>query len=752
MTAEGQLAPPIPAVVDVSVTEGVKLSKLEYGEATPGTMATTPSTVSSSLSPMGLTSPVSIFASFAASSSRKLFEQNCGAAETGMMTTETTMMANEENDAASISTNKSSKPLGISKPLYDVDDDDVSITEELIGIDPPDYVAPERDIPLSALDFFLEKKKKSSKRMFDEGDDDGDNLWQLKLLKSQSFPHVIDEGDEYDDDCDPNDNINRLLHRQTSEGRYLFNSQPVDAPCGQLKYSLEYGKSSMSKLQRQVSKPKVLKTKPNVATRSQSDPSVPSAEASHKIFLLLLAPKSKIFEIIQIFYAPQQSTVGDILNLIPSNATEPALASQSYTGICRPKDGIHIEPDFMASAAGGSGAGCARIMKGEILIAIPEGFSSRSCSQLSKPILANRKVGKLMDRSDPLSKIKKSKKKKRRPSTQKKTNGYKSIAVEASSDIDNSREEEPSVERLDNKERDLLQKALIEVNDESVPGLLMANSSYGQDSGKSPSSSELGKLKDICSKPLHTSSVEVWQTSMSLKSDTSSVSSIDFGANNGERRRSMESLINSLPVISSAIDDDGKLAKEKSSQTIDSEYRSGHLGMELPTNISSNRVRKASAIIIQSSIRRVLIMKRLKTQFDQADLRTDVRSNSSSREATRLHHVCAIIIQSHIRSMIAKKVVKGQFINSVDIGGARNGGALSREGLSASPSNSEMTAETKDILETKTPDLSELQSSLQTKDLSGAIAAFSKILQGIDASDEMKKQMMSQLQSVEMKN
>lgn len=727
MTSEEQLPPSIPAVVDVSVTEVEKLSKLDYGVGTPGTMATTPCTPSP-LSPIGFTSPVSIFASFAASSSRTLFEDNgkkLNTSDSGTMITEATTTANEDNDTGSVGTSKSSKPLGISKPLYGIEDDDVSATEERIGIDPSDYDVPERDIPLSAFDFFAEKKQKPTDKMqdeVDEGDDDGDNLWQLRLLQSQNHPDIIDEEDEYHHEHDPDDNINRLLHKQTSEGRYLFNSRPVDAPCKQLKYSLEHGKSTMSTVQRQVSKRKSLKTRPNVATRSQSDPGIPPSEASHKVFLLLLAPQSKIFEIIQIFYAPHNSTIGDVLDLIPANATEPALASQSYTGLCRPKDGIHIEPDAMASAAGGPGTGCARILKGEILIAIPEGFSSRSCAKLSTPILANRKVGKLMDRSDPLSKIKKRKKKKRRPSSQRNSKGYKSITVEGSQHVDNSKgEEEPSIERLDNKERDLLEKVHVEPNDDSVPDLLMANSSFGQDSGKSPSSSEIGRLNDVNLKTIRNSSVEVWQTTMSLRSDSSSVSSIDFGTLNEGRRRTSET-VNSLPVISAAPGDYSQDIEEISFEDVEHETRSRK---EESHPTSTNRVRKASAIIIQSAARRVLSINRTRMQFPQSNHQNVIRSNSFSDDATRLHHVCAIIIQAHARALIAKNVIK----------------------------NRGKTEEPTDQAEKKTPDLSELQTSLQTKDVNGAIAAFSKILAGIDANDEMKEQMMLQLhQSVAMKN
>ena len=46
---------------------------------------------------------------------------------------------------------------------------------------------------------------------------------------------------------------------------------------------------------------------------------------AYKIFLLLLQPESKIFELIQLIYMPNDTTVGKIIQMIPENATEPAL-------------------------------------------------------------------------------------------------------------------------------------------------------------------------------------------------------------------------------------------------------------------------------------------------------------------------------------------------------------------------------------------------------------------------------------------
>ena len=129
-----------------------------------------------------------------------------------------------------------------------------------------------------------------------------------------------------------------------------------------------------------------------------------------KIFLLLLQPQSKIFELIQLLYAPHDTTVGDLLNLIPSHATEPALGSQDYVGLCRPKTHQELlDLDMLAtSTIGTSGKTSlappsAQIVLGEILVAIPQGYTGTTVATLSQQILSNPKIVKLLKRADPLA-------------------------------------------------------------------------------------------------------------------------------------------------------------------------------------------------------------------------------------------------------------------------------------------------------------------------------------------------------------
>ncbi|MGK3751157.1 MAG: hypothetical protein ACI8RD_003457 [Bacillariaceae sp.] len=126
---------------------------------------------------------------------------------------------------------------------------------------------------------------------------------------------------------------------------------------------------------------------------------------SYKIFLLLLQPKLKTFELIQLIYSPNDTTIGNIIEMIPENATEPALGSQQYTGLCRPKTQEEIvDHELLASEPrSNTGVESAKITLGEILVAIPDGYNGIDVAVLAKQILSNPKIVKLLKRSDPLA-------------------------------------------------------------------------------------------------------------------------------------------------------------------------------------------------------------------------------------------------------------------------------------------------------------------------------------------------------------
>ena len=511
MTTQEFLASSIPTMVSIDEEVNVLLSpQLQYGVATPGTMATT-----ASKSPSFMSSPFGMFASFALSSSRALFDP-----------------APESTDPAPASKKPAPEGdygLGISAPTYGSDNDSVTSTSSnRIGIQRTDYQIPDGDIPLSPLDPFF--KKKSVKKQKNDGgndSDDGQDLWQLKLQQQANNMHadvILEDGP-----LEPDDSVKRLLHKQTSEGHYLVNSRPLDAPMEGLKYSLTDGKSAMRPLHRMASDSRVTrqKTRPNV-TRSASAPINTEEEgaASFKIFMLLVAPRSKIFEIIQVFYSPLQTTVYNLLERIPDNATEPALGSQEYTGLCR-LDGKALELDMMASASSPESE-CAKIIQGEILVATPKGYSAHFCSQIAKPILSNPKVTKLLNKSDPLAPSKK--KKKKRKSSRK----YKSIEVKqgnggenqrSSNRGENQRSSNPyTVQESagDDKERLLLKKAL-------QRGAAEAESTNASVVTEEDSAVFANDNDTVTHQHVDFEHVpmDMWQTQMSFRSDSSCASSVD---------------------------------------------------------------------------------------------------------------------------------------------------------------------------------------------------------------------------------
>jgi len=185
--------------------------------------------------------------------------------------------------------------------------------------------------------------------------------------------------------------------------------------------------------------------------RRKSDPN------SYKIFLLLLQPKLKTFELIQLIYSPTDTTVGEIIAMIPDNATEPALGTQTYTGLCRPKTEEEIvNHELLASESRTStGVNSAKITLGEILVAIPEGYTGPEVAVLAKQILANPKIVKLLKRSDPLApkKSRRSSRRSKRPSTRRSRSKEHVDIMEKFDETDEIKQEQERKERQEQEQK-----------------------------------------------------------------------------------------------------------------------------------------------------------------------------------------------------------------------------------------------------------------------------------------------------------
>jgi hypothetical protein len=131
---------------------------------------------------------------------------------------------------------------------------------------------------------------------------------------------------------------------------------------------------------------------------------------SHKVYLMLLQPESKKFELIVLRYTVATTTIGDILDLIPANATEAVLGSQRYTGLAqstapgKSSKSNSSAPSWtdltlLASSSWKNQKDSANIGNGDILVAIPDGYTSTYVTGISKYILKNPRIQELLGRA-----------------------------------------------------------------------------------------------------------------------------------------------------------------------------------------------------------------------------------------------------------------------------------------------------------------------------------------------------------------
>jgi hypothetical protein len=151
-----------------------------------------------------------------------------------------------------------------------------------------------------------------------------------------------------------------------------------------------------------------------------------------KIFLLLLDPKTKIFELIQLLFPAGTTTVGDILRMIPRNATEKKLGGQSYVGLTRPRrssepmTNLDQIAHFSLSKRSTDSETCGGLRNGDVAIAIPEECELNALKSLGKQILANPHIQKLVGFDNRA--MKRTKKKARE---MQKENGLRSTIVDS---------------------------------------------------------------------------------------------------------------------------------------------------------------------------------------------------------------------------------------------------------------------------------------------------------------------------------
>mmetsp|Transcript_2407 Transcript_2407/g.5207 ORF Transcript_2407/g.5207 Transcript_2407/m.5207 type:complete len:813 (-) Transcript_2407:126-2564(-) len=121
-----------------------------------------------------------------------------------------------------------------------------------------------------------------------------------------------------------------------------------------------------------------------------------------QFFILLLCPKSRIFELIEITDSPKTSTISDILHRIPEKCTDDRLLEKNYIGFCRPSDRTEFmnptAPAFQSGEEDDDWIATDSIREDDVLVAILRGSTGYEMSKISKPILRNSKFKDMIRR------------------------------------------------------------------------------------------------------------------------------------------------------------------------------------------------------------------------------------------------------------------------------------------------------------------------------------------------------------------
>lgn len=99
------------------------------------------------------------------------------------------------------------------------------------------------------------------------------------------------------------------------------------------------------------------------------------------LVLTLICPLTKHFEIVRVPISKDKTTVGDLINLIPTYCLNDSLRRQQYRGICRASNGIEIQ-NRSFTLIGNVKKDCCKILAGELLVALPLSYSGTECMSL----------------------------------------------------------------------------------------------------------------------------------------------------------------------------------------------------------------------------------------------------------------------------------------------------------------------------------------------------------------------------------
>ena len=128
-------------------------------------------------------------------------------------------------------------------------------------------------------------------------------------------------------------------------------------------------------------------SKPLPAAAKAATPTRPAAPASPlQVVLLLMDPKTRRFELLQLEFDSDKAVVSDVLSQIALSATEESLRTQTYTGVADRTGAAKASTDLLSGFCRAN----------DIILAIPQGMKAAECSKLARPILGDEKVNKMV--------------------------------------------------------------------------------------------------------------------------------------------------------------------------------------------------------------------------------------------------------------------------------------------------------------------------------------------------------------------
>ena len=137
---------------------------------------------------------------------------------------------------------------------------------------------------------------------------------------------------------------------------------------------------------------------PAAAAPTPTRPAAPAAKAAPapapaatpasplQVVLLLMDPKTRRFELLQLEFDSDKAVVSDVLSQIALSATEESLRTQTYTGVADRTGAAKASADLLSGFC----------QANDVILAIPEGMKAAECAKLAKPILGDPKVNTMV--------------------------------------------------------------------------------------------------------------------------------------------------------------------------------------------------------------------------------------------------------------------------------------------------------------------------------------------------------------------